>query len=260
MAENPTDGDTPDDSVSRTLKSRKSAFIRQVILTLTLVMVLTTLLAYSLYRYSISSRVSQISRLGGEVYVGPHPLLIQISTSSKYPDWMRKAAESSVGKRAFYLFPAVYGIDYRGINDPDDVETALTLVAECNVENVRVVTLFQSGVQDDHLRMVVQAFPNLEQLKINGTAITDAGIAHLRDHRRLRHINAQQTAISDACLTDLASIRRLKELNIAETTITTVQPILDVCPRCRITQDLVTLTNSTDRQRRAMKSKSLASP
>jgi len=211
------------------------------------VLLIVLFAAFFLYRGGQWQSRAEIARLGGSTSTGSHPVYAKLAYDTRTPKLIRDACTSEFGRWVFSQFPVVYSVDLRGLRDRDAVESALHIAK--NFDHVTELTLYQSAVTDDHLAILGAGFPRLERLKINETAITDAGVTHLRDLPELRMINAQRTALTNAAVGDLAAMRWLRELDIAETRITSVKQIRDAHPMCFINHRLVTLTQSTDHHR-----------
>lgn len=84
--------------------------------------------------------------------------------------------------------------------------------------NLRDGDLLVTGVQltgsqatDDDLKCL-HAFPLLETLRLDNTAITDAGLVHLKSLVRLRQVNLAGTKVSDKGVADLR--RALPNVNV----------------------------------------------
>jgi hypothetical protein len=204
-----------------------------------LIAVVLSLVAFA-YRGSTTRRIALIRELGGVVRTGPRPIFYDLTAPRRSPSVFQGVLKSKAVTWVFQQFPVVYGIDLRGVKDAKDVGTALE--AARGFEHLHELTLYQSGVTDEHLAILSTGFPSLTHLKINETAITDEGIRHLRDLPALQLVNAQRTAITDAAVPDLAAIRRLKELSIGETGITSAQAVQESHPECRIYSEFVHTT------------------
>ena len=212
-----------------------------------LVLMLGHFIVFVGYRFTLWQAEKSISRLGGRTVTGSLPGYDRLAYSSETPACIRALAGSPVGKWLWTQWPVIYEVDLRKVSDPEAVSEALQIAA--GHEYISDLVLYRSAVQDEHLRIVAKAFPKLRSLKVNETSIGDSGIAHLSRHETLTHLNVQQTAVTNASVPLLAAMPRLKELNIAETSITSLDELY--CSRSifRVTTELVTLRNGTDRQR-----------
>ena len=188
-----------------------------------------------------ANAVRKITKRGG---ISVCIIVLLVTAILLFSKIVRSAFTSKLGQWIFGRFQVIYTVDLRGVRVNADVKAALKIAKD--FEHVNELILYQSAVTDDDLAILKTGFPKLERIKLNETAITDAGIVHLRDLPELRLINAQRTAITDAAVPDLAAISRLKELNIAETQITSVKLIRSTHPICHINGKLVTLSRSSD--------------
>ena len=66
----------------------------------------------------------------------------------------------------------------------------------------------------------LKALVGLEELSIGGTAVTDAGLVHLRAFPRLRTLSIYGTPLTDAGMDVVASLDELEEVALAGTRIT----------------------------------------
>ena len=62
--------------------------------------------------------------------------------------------------------------------------------------------------------------PRLVAINANFSGVTDAGLAHLKGHKRLKELLLSQTSITDAGLAHLATIATLEKIDLEETKIT----------------------------------------
>ena len=237
-----------DEAGALSQSSRARRLFQWAIGLLVLLFLVTAVVPLCIFRGSLSYRATQISRLGGTITTGPPPIYAELAYSTKYPKLVRQTCTSAFGRWVFSQCPVVYSVDLRSIPSGEAVKSALQIAS--GFDHVREITLYQSAATDDHLEIVADGFPKLQRLKLNETAITDAGIKHLRKLPELQLLNAQRTALTDAAVPDLAAIHQLKELSVAETSITSVQPIRDAHPLCHINHQLVTRTATTDDHRR----------
>lgn len=190
----------------------------------------------------------QIHSLGGKALVGLPEIYYTLKSHRRTPRVIRQFLESDTGRRVFNYFPAIYGVDLRGIRDETAIEAALQVAKDSG--NVRELVLYQSAVTDKHLELLREGFSRLQSLKINETAITDRGIAQLRHLPELRLLNAQRTLITNVSVPDLIAIPRLKELSIAETKITSGDEIRKARGwPCVVNDKMVTLKHTTDHYR-----------
>jgi hypothetical protein len=72
---------------------------------------------------------------------------------------------------------------------------------------------------DDLLEFAAR-LPRLVAINANFSGVSDAGLAHLKSHNRLKELLLSQTSITDAGLEHLATISTLEKLDLEETKIT----------------------------------------
>ena len=78
---------------------------------------------------------------------------------------------------------------------------------------------------------------NVADLEISGSRITDAGLVHLKDLIKLRHLNLSDTQVTDAGLVHLKDLTKLRHLNLSDTQVTDagVADLQKALPACEIT-------------------------
>jgi hypothetical protein len=82
------------------------------------------------------------------------------------------------------------------------------------------VTLARSqNVSNDDLRCL-KAFPNLSELSVEATAISDAGLVHIAKLKHLRTLRLSRTRITDAGLKSISGLSELRDLYLLQTAIT----------------------------------------
>jgi len=72
---------------------------------------------------------------------------------------------------------------------------------------------------DDEVLERFKNFPHLVSLKLNGTAITDDGLAHLATLRRLRNLNLSNTAVTDVGVMHLKRLTKLQTISLTSTSV-----------------------------------------
>jgi hypothetical protein len=84
--------------------------------------------------------------------------------------------------------------------------------------------------------MHLDSFPNLEELQLYRTDVTDEDLAHLASLRRLRLLDVSSDDISDEGLTHLASLVSLEEVYLGGTKLTDagIARLRDALPNARI--------------------------
>lgn len=98
----------------------------------------------------------------------------------------------------------------------------------------------RSGVGGDVLRRIGQ-LSDLRELRLNGTGVTDADLAHLRSLNKLEKLHLGGTALSDEGLEHLQGLGSLRELRIPFTRVTGAG-LLPIS-RCE-SLELIDLTNA----------------
>ena len=85
---------------------------------------------------------------------------------------------------------------------------------------------------DADIEQIVRLLPELRDLGIEFSALTDAGLAHLARARQLERLDLYGTKITDAGLARLAALPKLKDLNVGGTqvTIAGLNRCLQSCP------------------------------
>jgi hypothetical protein len=73
-------------------------------------------------------------------------------------------------------------------------------------------------LKNDDLK-VLKGFPQLEWLSLNNTAITDAGLAHVKDLKKLKTLGLADTRITDKGLDYLKGLKNLDALNLNGTKV-----------------------------------------
>lgn len=84
-------------------------------------------------------------------------------------------------------------------------------------KSVRSLRLDRSSISDTSLR-AIRGVP-LESLSLEGTAITDAGIAHAGGMNQLKHLNLAITRVTGRCLESLRELANLEDLNLQHTNL-----------------------------------------
>jgi hypothetical protein len=74
-------------------------------------------------------------------------------------------------------------------------------------------------INDAKLEEICRDYPELVELTLQGTSITDAGLVHLLKLTKLRKIRLAKTAITDAGMRDLAKCEFLEDVDISQTKI-----------------------------------------
>ena len=75
-------------------------------------------------------------------------------------------------------------------------------------------------IDDNAIERIASAWPNLESISLSSSQITDAGLFHVGNLRRLRYLNVSRTQITDMGLKSLADLSQLTTLHVHNTKIT----------------------------------------
>jgi Leucine Rich repeat len=92
---------------------------------------------------------------------------------------------------------------------------------ETPVAPISVTLLGSQNVSDDDLRCL-EAFPNLSELSVESTAISDAGLVHIAKLKHLRTLRLSRTRITDAGLKTIGGLHELRDLYLLQTAISDV--------------------------------------
>ena len=84
---------------------------------------------------------------------------------------------------------------------------------------VRALRLDNTETNDADLEKICRDNPELVELTLGNTKITDAGLAHLILLKKLRKVRISKTAITDTGMTDLAKCESLEDVDISQTKI-----------------------------------------
>ena len=91
----------------------------------------------------------------------------------------------------------------------------------------------QTPLRDEHLRHLSQ-IPNLWQLGLDRTNITDKGVAYIADNFRLKHLYLEGPKITGECLKSLVRMPTLEYLSLRNTNVTDeeIEEFNKVLPKC----------------------------
>ncbi|MGI9470700.1 MAG: leucine-rich repeat domain-containing protein [Rubripirellula sp.] len=84
--------------------------------------------------------------------------------------------------------------------------------------NLTELVLYDTKCTDEAMRQVGK-LRRLEYLDVDGTNITNLGVAHLSDLTNLQTLDLQRTAISDPAIKSLSKMTKLSELRLNETQV-----------------------------------------
>jgi hypothetical protein len=84
---------------------------------------------------------------------------------------------------------------------------------------VRALRLDNTETDDAALADICRQNPELVELTLGGTKITDAGLIHLLQLKKLRKIRLSKTAITDSGMRELAKCETLEDVDVSQTKI-----------------------------------------
>jgi len=95
--------------------------------------------------------------------------------------------------------------------DPQKTETVPTAIRALRLDN--------TATDDAELTIICSQNPELVELTLGNTKITDAGLVHLKELKKLRKIRISKTAITDAGMSHLAKCETLEDIDVSQTKI-----------------------------------------
>jgi len=87
------------------------------------------------------------------------------------------------------------------------------------VSSVKQLKLDNTETDDAELAKICRENPELLELTLEGTKVTDAGLVHLPQLTKLKKIRLSKTAITDAGMKVLAKCERLEDVDVSQTKI-----------------------------------------
>lgn len=118
--------------------------------------------------------------------------------------------------------------DAAGVESPESEAVALRQLTDAGAIAMRIArntawirvdfSLNPDAFQEQHLELLAH-MPNLYELNLANTAITDAGLQSLQSASNLRRLYLQNTGITDAALESLAGLQHLRYLNLYGTSV-----------------------------------------
>jgi len=84
---------------------------------------------------------------------------------------------------------------------------------------VRALRLDNTETNDADLATICRDNPELVELTLGGSKVTDAGLVHLGQLKKLRKVRLSKTAITDAGMKDLAKCETLEDVDVSQTQI-----------------------------------------
>ncbi len=139
--------------------------------------------------YQKRGLLAEVKRLGGKAIREPVA-----------PDWLR----SLEGDVALTSFSRIVELDLNERTDGHKEPTPKKL---------------SDRVNDDTLKLLAGQL-HLRNLQLSGTAVTSAGLVHLKDLKNLERLNVCLTAVSDEGFEHLAGLTKMKRLTICASKIT----------------------------------------
>ena len=104
-------------------------------------------------------------------------------------------------------------------NDPPPVEEAQPAVEVSPPTAIRQLKLDNTETDDVELEKICRENPELIELTLGGTKITDAGVVHLLQLKKLRKVRLSKTAITDAGVEVLTKCETLEDVDLSQTKI-----------------------------------------
>lgn len=152
--------------------------------------------------------VAAVMQAGGTVMYDWHesaPRTMSTAGQPAGPAWLRKWISDEYFQRPVWI--SFFG------NARNDA----WVQAVGDLPSIKYLLLGQRGASDDILARL-PPLPNLEELHLEGTPVTNQGLKHIGKFPRLRWLIASETKITDAGLNKLAALN-LEELSLRETSI-----------------------------------------
>jgi len=135
----------------------------------------------------------------------------------------RVALEIRIGDEVTGRMPA-RDLDFGHPVDLDDVDAIRALKAagaKLASDRIGYIERLECPFKmTDELLEHCAKLPRLVAINANFSGVSDAGLAHLKGHNRLKELLLSQTSITDAGLAHLATIATLEKLDLEETKIT----------------------------------------
>ncbi len=135
----------------------------------------------------------------------------------------RVSLEIRIGDEVTGRVPA-HDLDFGRPVDLDDVDAVRALKtagAKLTSDRIGYVERLECPFKmTDELMEHAAKLPRLVAINANFSGLSDAGLAHLEGHKRLKELLLSQTSITDAGLAHLATIATLEKIDLEETKIT----------------------------------------
>ncbi|WP_254507804.1 SMP-30/gluconolactonase/LRE family protein [Anatilimnocola floriformis] len=133
--------------------------------------------------------LAEVKRLGGKV-----------TSEVVAPDWLRSLA----GDEALTTFSRIVEIDWNERTDGHKEPTPKKITDRVNDDTLKLLA------GQDHLR----------SLQLSGTAVTSAGLVHLKDLKSLERLNVCLTNCTDEGFEQLAGLTNMKRMTVCASKIT----------------------------------------
>ncbi len=142
----------------------------------------------------------------------------------KFEEGMAQVAlEIRIGDEVTGRVPA-RDLDFGRPVDFDDVDAVRALKAagaKLTSDRIGYIERLECPFKmTDELLEHCSKLPRLVAINANFSGVSDAGLAHLKGHKRLKELLLSQTSITDTGLAHLATIATLEKLDLEETKIT----------------------------------------
>jgi hypothetical protein len=137
------------------------------------------------------------------------------------PGWLNQVVPTSLRQSLYTAWSDAFGevIAISGRGDPGREFTDRDFSTVLALPNLRELDLGHSLITDAGL-VQLEKMPDLKYLLIDNTQIGDSGVAHLRNLTNLKVLHLGKTRITDAALTHLEGMKNLRKLSVQKTGVT----------------------------------------
>ena len=150
---------------------------------------------------------------------GRHPRSFDLSPDGK---WLIAAALHDGEVKTFRIDPETGRLAPTGHSISVKQPACVLPVAMASAEDrsaVRALRLDKTDTTDADLEIIAANYPNLVELTLGGTKVTDAGLVHLLQLTKLRKIRLSNTVITDGGMEVLAKCEFLEDVDVSQTKI-----------------------------------------